>query len=431
MEENKNTSAVSGGEGKPAVEVKRKPDQFLWGIYITLCLISLIITYDASSRMVSGENIYAPLFKHAMYLGIGTVVVFVVQRIDYQKFMKWIPLFGILTLILLGYVEMFGEVINGAQRNISFMGISIQPAEMAKLGVVLFLAWIMAKNQTVNDTTLKGLILSLVVIGVFGAFIFKQGLTNTVLLMAISASMLVICGTKWSKILILFGGFVVIVAMFLGFMALTTDDSEADEIHGAAVEHMSRLDTWIQRMNRFSDPRPKYEQPITAKNNQEIFALMAQAHGGVTGAGIGNSRECSRLPLAFSDYVFSIVVEDTGFIGGTVLIFIYLLLFARAGTIAHKCKRAFPAFLVIGMAVLIVYQALFHIAINVGVFPVSGQPLPLISMGGTSILMMSAAFGVMLSVSRSARRVSDKKALIKEELESLPESMQGENPGQM
>lgn len=424
MEENRNTSEESYGEVQTsAEEKKRKPDPFLWGIYILLCLFSLLITYDASSRVVSSSNIYGPLIKHASFLGMGALIVLFLQRIDYQKFIRWIPVFGIVTLLMLGYVEMFGEVINGAQRNISFFGISIQPAEMAKLGVVLFLAWIMAKNQMEKGLTNLGVWLSLAVIAVFGVFILQQGLTNTILLMAISASMFVICGTQWKKIGLLFLGFVVIVVLFIGIqMMLSKNDSG---------EGISRWDTWMARIDRHGSDVELYDQKMDGKNNQEIFARMAQAHGGITGVGIGNSRECSRLPLAFSDYIYSIVVEDTGFIGGTILIFLYLLLFARAGTIAHKCKRAFPALLVIGMAVLIVYQALFHIAINVGVFPVSGQPLPLISMGGTSILMMSAAFGIMLSVSRSARKTSDKKASLKEELESLPESMQGENRGQM
>lgn len=134
---------------------------------------------------------------------------------------------------------------------------------------------------------------------------------------------------------------------------------------------------------RLFDPTPEYEKETTHKNLQEHRAAMAMAHGGITGVGPGNSRESSRLPLAFSDYIYAIIIEDLGFIvGGIGLLVAYLMILARAGLIARRCTRAFPALLVMGMAVMIVLQALFNMAIVVGVFPVSGQPLPLISKGG-------------------------------------------------
>lgn len=144
------------------------------------------------------------------------------------------------------------------------------------------------------------------------------------------------------------------------------------------------------------------------------------------GQGPGNSRESARLPLAFSDYIYSIIVEDTGFVGGSLLLILFLLLVARAGRIAYKCSRAFPAFLIMGCAVMIVFQALVHMAIVTGLFPVSGQPLPFISKGGTSVLVMSAAIGMMLSVSRFAVTTGNKKD-IRAELKELPEDMQAAN----
>uniref|UniRef100_UPI0025A9D6B7 FtsW/RodA/SpoVE family cell cycle protein n=1 Tax=uncultured Duncaniella sp. TaxID=2768039 RepID=UPI0025A9D6B7 len=166
--------------------------------------------------------------------------------------------------------------------------------------------------------------------------------------------------------------------------------------------------------------------PIDDLNRQVIFSKFAQANGGLVGQGPGNSRESARLPLAFSDYIYSIIVEDTGFVGGSLLLILFLLLVARAGRIAYKCSRAFPAFLIMGCAVMIVFQALVHMAIVTGLFPVSGQPLPFISKGGTSVLVMSAAIGMMLSVSRFAVTTGDKKD-IRAELKELPEDMQAAN----
>lgn len=161
-----------------------------------------------------------------------------------------------------------------------------------------------------------------------------------------------------------------------------------------------------------------------------MFSYMAQANGGVFGVFPGNSRECSRLPLAFSDYIFSIIIEDIGFAGAFAVLVLYLWLLARAGSIASKCTRAFPALLVMGMAVMIVFQALFHMAITTGVFPVSGQPLPLISKGGTSILVTCVAFGIMLSVSRYAAQ-NNKAKDIKAEASGLPDDLLATNPAQL
>ena len=168
-------------------------------------------------------------------------------------------------------------------------------------------------------------------------------------------------------------------------------------------------------------------EPVNDANYQVKHAHYAMAHGGITGNMPGNSRESARLPLAFSDYIFSIIVEDWGLVGGIVLLVFYLLLVARAGVVASKCRRAYPALLIMGLAVMIAAQALVHMGIVTGVMPVSGQPLPLISKGGTSILIMSVAFGMMLSVSRFAVHSND-KAAIRAETRDLPEEMQTVNP---
>lgn len=188
---------------------------------------------------------------------------------------------------------------------------------------------------------------------------------------------------------------------------------------------INRTGTQKGRIKRFLEG-VNPEDPIDDYNRQVIFAKISQANGGVFGQGPGNSRESARLPLAFSDYIYSIIVEDTGLVGGIALVILYLLLLARAGRIAYRCSRAIPSFMIMGCAVLIVLQAFVHMAIVTGLFPVSGQPLPLISKGGTSVLVMSAAIGTMLSVSKFAVTNGDKKQ-IKDELKELPEDMQAAN----
>ena len=306
---------------------------------------------------------------------------------------------------------------------------------MIKLAAVLLLAAILSKNQAPGGVTNSGVIQCAVVVVVFGALLWRNGLTNMILLMGVSISMFLIGGIQWKKFGVVMLVYVCCAGALMAVKYMRPDTSQFDEVSkelvvaaggtsdqaksgGRASTHKGRMARWIEGTSP--------DDPIDDMNRQVVFSNFAQAHGGLVGQGPGNSRESARLPLAFSDYIFSIIIEDTGFVGGCCLLFLYLLLVARAGRVAYKCSRAFPAFLIMGCAVLIVFQALVHMAIVTGLFPVSGQPLPFISKGGTSILVMSAAIGMMLSVSRYAV-TSGNKQEIKAEMKALPEDLQAAN----
>lgn len=412
----------------PAQETTQAPaavsngDKHLWGIYLALCFISLVELYSASSREVASSSIgvIGPIVRHLVMLIGGFVIMWTISRRHYRSI---IPLTAVLTMIsvaMMLYVNAFGEVVNGAKRSFSLLGIAIQPAEFIKLSSVLVVAFLMSRTQKRKDIGVedRGVIMAAVAITLFGAMLVPQGLTNTILLMAISMGMMVIGGVPWKRIFIVLAIYGVVGGAFMGYRSMTETN-------------VGRSATWDNRTTRFFDPKPKWEQPITSDNMQEQYSYMAQAHGGLHGVLPGNSREASRLPLAFSDYIYAIIIEDTGLIGGLVVMVLYLWLLGRASGIASRCSRAYPALLVIGMAVMVVMQAIFHMAIVTGATPVSGQPLPLISKGGTSILVTSIAFGVMLSVSRFAVRHNAKRQVIKDEINALPEEMSAENPTQL
>lgn len=399
--------------------VRPKADPYIWGIYLTLLLISVVELFSASSTEISGSNVYMPLIRHGIFLAIGFGCVMALQNIHYGYFARFAWFFAVVSLGLLIFSNYFGVEINGAQRAIRVAGFTLQPPEIVKLTVVVLLATILGRNQEPRGVSNRGMIQAACVVVLFGAFLWKNGLTNTILLFGVSLSMFLIGGMKWKK----FGLIVLIYAICGGalYMMKYVDD-KSDDIE---VVDNGRADTHKGRISRFLagvDPT----DPITDENRQVVFAKIAQANGGIIGQGPGNSRESARLPLAFSDYIYSIIVEDTGLVGGVFLLILYLFLLARAGRIAYYCSRAFPAFLIMGCAVLIVFQALVHMAIVTGLFPVSGQPLPLISKGGTSIIVMSAAIGIMLSVSRFAVTNGNKKE-IKAELKELPEDMHAAN----
>lgn len=417
------------------ISTPRKSDKYIWAVFITLCVISIIEQYSASSREIAASNVLSPILRHCAMLGMGAVTAILVSRVPYRWFIPLTPIFVFVSVLAMVYVLFYGQIINGARRSFNLVGIQVQPAELIKLSSVLIIAFIMTRGKEITNGKIA---LCVGFVLLFGGLLFTQGLTNTVLMMCISSAMMLIGGIKWKQF------FVVLLVYALAgggalMFKLSSDDVDAHtaqiiaetgrdaEGNEATINRANSV--WKARLDRFfdNDSIPKYQREINDANRQEMHAYMAQANGGIFGVMPGNSRETARLPLANIDFVYSIVIEDLGLIGGLFLLIVYLSLLGRAGAIAMGCHRVFPALLVLGMAVYIVLQALCHMAIVTGAGPVSGQPLPLISKGGTSILITSLAFGIMLSVSRFAVRKGKKQDIAREAAE-LPEDMQTPNP---
>ena len=407
-----------------------KNDKFIWGIYLALLAISVVELYSASSTEVTASNVYGPLIRHGKFLVIGLLIALGLQRVHYATLKHFAMPVAVLSAALLLYSTFFGVVINGAQRAIHIAGFTIQPPEIVKLTVIIWLAKILGSSQEGRGVKLGAVWKVAGIVLFFSAILWKNGLTNTILLMGVSLCMMLIGGIQLKRIFCV----IAVYGIFGGMLFVTKySGNEADEFNKSQTEQTvastaeattvsDRSDTHKGRISRFL-AGDKPTDDITDDNRQSMMAKFAQANGGVFGHGPGKSRETARLPLAFSDYIYSIIIEDTGLIGGLALLTLYLLLLGRAGRVAFKCRRAFPAFLIMGCAVLIVFQALVHMAIVSGVVPVSGQPLPFISKGGTSVIVMSTAIGIMLSVSRHAVRadVSNRNDVKAEDAQLSPE----------
>lgn len=437
-------------------------DPWIWGIFIALFVISVIENYSASSRNVANMGVYMPFIKHTAFLLGGGVITYLIARRDFNKPLflgAAIPLLAVVTVLSLTYVMLCGEVINGARRAISLPGFSFQPAELSKLSIVTLLSFIIAKFQRNKGLTNVGIIWAFVSVGIYCGLMVQSGLTNCLILGAICVSMLLIGGAPFKKILLGFtilgvlGGCAYIIKSMgdkndemlaeaeTQKAVLVADDADNHETvtvtNNASLAPEKNKEPEKDKVNRWGMRMKRMKQwwyndslvywPVTSKNQQEMISRMAQAHGGVIGVGVGRSRECARLPLAFSDYIYSIIIEETGLVGGIIVLLLYLSLLGRATIIVRKCHRALPSMLIIGLAALITLQALFHMAINTGVFPVSGQPLPLISNGGTAIIAISAAFGIMLSVSRTIAVNRDASNNARLDVD-LPEELNAENP---
>ena len=422
-----------------------RADKHIWGIFIALCLISVIELYSASSREVAASSIgvIGPIVRHLVMLGVGAAVTWIISRRHYSDMALFTIVFSVISAVAMIYVMFCGNYVNGARRSFTLLGIGVFPAEMVKISAVLLIALVMSLHQDKKSVgiTRTGMIWCGCIIMFFSALLIEQGLTNTLLLLAITYSMMIIGGVKWLHMLALTGFYALCGVVFIGYLYFTevsgsipADASQNIELQDGetAAENKSRIATWMARLSRHSDDeRPKWDLEPTGINRQEVLSYWAQAHGGIHGVGPGTSREAARLPLAFSDYIFAIVIEELGLLGGIAVLVLYLWLLARAAGIAARCSMTYPALIGMGMAVMIAFQALFHMGIVSGVFPVSGQPLPLISKGGTSIIVTCIAFGIMLSVSRTATRNGNKKQEISEEKASLPEQLRDENRMQL
>ena len=425
-----------------APALKPRTDHHIWGTYIFLVIVSVIELFSASIQEINAENIYAPIIRHSGFIVIGLLIMLGLQKVHYRYIYFFIPLFVVASMAAMLYVNFAGTRINGTMRAITIGPVNVLPAEFLKLAVALGVAWILSHGQLKDrrDVSRGWFIACVVFIWVCCLLLFFHGLTNTILVAAIGFSMMLIGGVGFRKWLL--AVFVTMLIAGAGIGAKTMlksgEGPTEEQKTEARLNHeeigestgIGRGSTWRGRVERFLGGE-KYKEPLNDLNKQEQLSYIAQARGGIIGKGIAHSRENARLPLAFSDYIFAIVVEELGLLVGLFLILCYMWILGRAAALTMSFKQTLPAVMVLGCACVIVFQALIHIAIVTGFFPVSGQPLPLISKGGTSIIATSMAIGIMLSVSRHAARVRDSGDTASDELEILPENVRSENPAML
>ena len=281
----------SAASSTPEVVPQSKPkalarsDKHIWGIFIALCIISVIELYSASSREVAASSIgvIGPIVRHLFMLGMGVGITWILSRRHYSDFAIFTVVFSVLSAVAMVYVMFYGNYVNGARRSFSLLGIGIYPAEMVKISAVLLVALVMTLNQDPHGVgiTRKGMIWSGVVIMFFSALLIEQGLTNTLLLIAITYSMMLIGGVKWLHLIGLTAFYAMCGVLFVGYLYFTEVNSDIPADASATVEYAedgvgrkpSRIETWIARMSRHSsDSIPKWEIEPTGKDRQEILS---------------------------------------------------------------------------------------------------------------------------------------------------------------
>jgi cell division protein FtsW len=386
-----------------------KGDKGIWIIFLLLCLISVVEVFSASASLTykSGDH-WAPITQHIILLAVGVLIVVIVHNIPF----RWYPIVPILLLptsaILLSVVSVSGLIsgdrVGGASRFMQFMGLSFQPSELAKMAVVIATAFILSRTQEDGKAKPAAFKFIMWISGVMCLLILPENFSTAALLFAVVFMMMYIGRVPVKKLLMVAATLVGTAVVGVLFLTLTKD---------VDVPFMHRFDTWRARIERWwadDTPVEAARFKITDKNAQETHARIAVATSNVLGKGPGNSVQRDFLSLAFSDFIYAIIIEELGLLPAALIVLLYIWLLIRVGRIARKCQATFPAFLIIGIALLLVTQALFNMMVAVGLVPVTGQPLPLISKGGTSIFINCAYIGMILSVSRYTAKLDKERA---------------------
>lgn len=371
-----------------------KGDKVVWIIYLLLCLISIIEVFSASSTLTykSGDH-WGPITTHMLLLMTGTVVVIIAHNIPTRWFKAFNALLPLSWAMLIA-VFIIGALTNGAKRWIDLGFFRFQPSEVAKMATIITVAYILSRLQEENGANKRAFKYILWVTGITCALIFTENL-STALLLATTVLLLMFIGRVPFKQL---GS---LVGIAVGFVLICVTIIEKVPAQTWDDIGLHRMTTWQSRLeNHFSGeeiPAVKFD---IDKDAQIAHANIAIASSHVLGKGPGNSVQRDFLSQAFSDFIYAIIIEELGLVGGACVALLYILLLTRIAKIVRKCDNTYFSLMIIGFGTLIVLQAMFNMLVAVGIIPVTGQPLPMISKGGTSTLINSAYIGLILAVSR-------------------------------
>ncbi len=360
-----------------------KGDRTIWMIIAVLGLFSILAVYSASGweawRSRGGDTTIF-LVKHMVMMAFGFVIIYLCHLLHYRQYQRMAAMMILLAIPLLVFTLAFGRNINEATRWISVAGFSFQPSEFAKLALIIYIARELTRKQdyitSFKDAFMPILVPVLIVCGL----IAPSNLSTAAVLFATCILLMFIGRVSWKYIFLLA---MLGVVVLVGLIAI-----------GKLYPHLElvRVDTWVSRLNEFANVEDGGYQVQQAK--------IAIAKGGIIGNGPGNSVIRNFLPYAHADFIYAIICEEYGLLGGTVILVLYVLLFLRNVKLVTRSPKAFGAFLAIGLSLLLTVQALANIAVNVNLVPATGLTLPLISMGGTSLLFTCISLGMILSVSK-------------------------------
>ena len=401
---------------------RTKGDKVIWAVVVLLALMSLLAVYSSTGllayKMYKGNTeIY--LFKQFAFIITGVMIIYFAHQVNYIIYARVAKILFLISIPLLFYTLFFGVKLNEGSRwiRLPIINMTFQTSDLAKLALIMYISHMLSRKQDQIKDFKKGFLPVILPVAVVCVLIAPANL-STALLIGATCLMLMFIGRVSGKHLLLTIGIIMIPVAILIMAAVirhkTSDPSTVSRQPSTHSGLLVRLDTWINRVENFMYGTKEDKQDENYQVNQ---AKIAVANGGWIGLGPGNSRQRNFLPHPYSDFIYAIIIEEYGLIGGAIIMFIYLVFLFRSIRIFKKCPFAFGAFLALGLSFTLMIQAIANMAVNVNLFPVTGVTLPLISMGGSSFLFTCLAIGIILSVARNAERIEGEVAA--EEPENL------------
>jgi cell division protein FtsW len=393
---------------------KTKGDKVIWATVLLLVLVSLLVVYSATGslayKMYKG-NTEVYLFKQIAFIAIGFCIIYFAHRVNYTIYSRIAKVLFLLSIPLLFYTLFFGVTLNEGSRwiKLPIINMTMQTSDLAKLALFMFLARLLSRKQNVIKDFKKGFLPVIIPVGITCLLIAPANL-STALLLGASCMLLLFIGRVSTKHLGLIIGAAMIPVFALVMAAVikhkTVVPEETTIVKEKSSKLTGRVDTWISRVEGFMYGSKEANTDNMYQVNQ---AKIAIATGGIMGLGPGNSLARNYLPQAYNDFIYAIIIEEYGLIGGAFILFIYLVFLYRSIRLFKRCPYAFGAFLALGLSFTLVIQAMANMAVNVNLFPVTGVTLPLVSMGGSSFLFTCLSIGIILSVARNVEQLEGKQ----------------------
>jgi cell division protein FtsW len=387
---------------------KTKGDKVIWAAVILLTLLSMLVIYSSTGTLAYrlSKSAESYLFKQFAFTAIGLMIIYFAHRINYTLYSRVALILFILSIPLLIYTLFFGAEINEGTRwiKLPIINLTFQTSDLARLALFMYLSRQLSRSQDDIKDFKKGFLPLIVPVGIICVLIAPANL-STALLIGSTSLMLMFIGRVSVKHIGLVIGIALIPLVILVTIAFSFyDKQEHQSKELPAIFHVARIPTWVKRIQDFAYA----DKEETAYQVQQM--KIAIAKGGWVGLGPGNSEQRNFVPHPYSDSIYSIIIEEYGLIGGILILFIYLVFLFRSIRIFKKCPFAFGAFLALALSFTLVIQALVNMGVNVNLFPVTGVPLPLVSMGGSSFLFTCMSIGIILSVARNAEKMEGKTA---------------------
>lgn len=394
----------------PNLLKKTRGDKVIWSIVVLLALFSLLVVYSSTGtlayKMSKSNESY--LFKQVAFIVLGILVIYFAHRVNYTIYSKVSLILFLLVIPLLIYTLFYGVRLNEGSRwiRLPIIQLTFQTSDLAKLALFMYISRQLSKRQQVIKDFKKGFLPVIVPVGIICLLIAPANL-STALLIGATSLLLLFIGRVSAKYLLLVVAVALMPVMMLILAAVYQHkDGTGEKLKTETGSKLfARVNTWVNRVGNFMYGSQEADDDDNYQVNQ---AKIAIAKGGWVGLGPGNSEQRNFLPHPYSDFIYAIIIEEYGLIGGAIILFIYMIFLLRSIRIFRKCPYAFGAFLALGLSFMLAIQALTNMAVNVNLFPVTGVTLPLVSMGGSSFLFTCLAIGIILSVARNVEQAEGK-----------------------